>query len=228
MRKNTEERGLRSNLVYLLFISLLFHPILSFCSGSQGTRLHVYEWNKRFLLDQIDLLQVTEGKKLSIPTSNSRWTDKYLPGLDAFVYHKKPEKLKKSLAKYLGSLIDFAKSVLKDKEDQWHTYPIFLKATGGMRTLPQTERVRLMDIVRELFNDHENFNPFDFKDEQARVISGEEEAIYGWVGVNFAKGTLISNSVGSGVAKNPKLTYGMLEMGGTLGPTTRWLVCPAS
>jgi Golgi nucleoside diphosphatase len=46
------------------------------------------------------------------------------------------------------------------------------------------------------------------------VISGEEEAIYGWVGVNFAKGTLIEDSVGNGVAKNPKLTSGMLEMGG--------------
>jgi Golgi nucleoside diphosphatase len=186
-----------------------------FLSGSQGTRLHIYEWDKRFLLDQDDLLEVTKGQKLSIPTSNSRWTDKYLPGLDVFAYHKNPEKLKKSLAKYLGPLIDFAKEVLKEKEDQFHEYPIFLKATGGMRTLPKTDRVRVIDTIRELLHDHENFSPFAFTDEQARVISGEEEAIYGWVGVNFAKGTLIGDSEGSGVAKNPKLTYGMLEMGGT-------------
>jgi Golgi nucleoside diphosphatase len=177
--------------------------------------LHIFEWDKRFLLDQDDLLDVTNGRKLSIPTSNSRWTDKYSPGLDVFAYHKKPEKLKAALAKYLGPLIDFAKEVLKEKVDQFHTYPVFLKATGGMRTLPQEKRVILINTIRELLHDHDNFNPFAFEDEHARVISGEEEAIYGWVGVNFAKGTLIGDSRGSGDAMNPKLTYGMLEMGGT-------------
>ena len=43
-----------------------------------------------------------------------------------------------------------------------------------------------MNCVRELFH-NKTYNPFDFNDERARVISGEEEAIYGWVGVNFGK-----------------------------------------
>ena len=103
-----------------------------------------------------------------------------------FGYHKNPEKLEKAVGEYLGALLDFAKEVLKDKEDEWHTYPIYLKATGGLRTLAQPERVRLMDCVRDLFN-NETYNPFAFEDERARVISGEEEAIYGWVGVNFGK-----------------------------------------
>jgi len=182
-------------------------------AGSQGSRLHIYEWEKRFLLDQDDLLGVAHGLKLSIPTSSSRWTDKYTPGLDVFAYHKDPEKLKKAIAGYLGPLLDFARKILKDKEDQWSKYPIYLKATGGLRTLSQPDRLRLVKAVRELFHD-KTFNPFEFKDERARVISGEEEAIYGWVGVNFAKGTLIDYSEGSGTAINPKLTYGMLEMGG--------------
>lgn len=168
----------------------------------QGTRLHIYEWDKRFLLDEDDLLDVAHGKKLSIPTSNSRWTDKYTPGLDVFAYHKNPKKLEKALRKYLGPLLDFAKHVLKDKEEEWPSYPIYLKATGGLRTLPKKERVRLIDGIRSLFH-NETFNPFDFEDERARVISGEEEAIYGWVGVNFAKGTLISDSEGYGAGNNP-------------------------
>lgn len=182
-------------------------------AGSQGTRLHIYEWEKRFLLDQDDLLEVAHGKKLSYPTSNSRWTDKYTPGLDVFAYHKTPEKLKEAVAGYLGALLDFARHILKEKKEYWSTYPIFLKATGGVRTLSKPERVRLMNTVRDLFS-NSSFNPFSFNDEQARVISGEEEAIYGWVGVNFAKGILIDESEGVGVSHNPQLTYGMLEMGG--------------
>jgi len=182
-------------------------------AGSQGTRLHIYEWDKRFLLDEDDLLQVAHGKKLSYPSSNSRWTDKYTPGLDVFGYHKNPVKLEKAVGDYLGALLEFAKEVLKDKKEEWHKYPIYLKATGGLRTLPQPERVRLMGCVRDLFN-NSTFNPFAFEDERARVISGEEEAIYGWVGVNFAKGLLIDQSEGVGLGNNPQLTYGMLEMGG--------------
>jgi hypothetical protein len=120
-------------------------------AGSQGTRLHIFEWEKRFLLDKEDLLAVSQGKKLSIPTSSSRWTDKYTPGIDVFAYHKSPKKVKHALKKYLGPLIDFAKEALKEKKDQWHTYPLFLKATGGMRTLPKKERVRLITAIRELF-----------------------------------------------------------------------------
>lgn len=177
----THEYGCRTSPLLIAHITRCFASQQT----QQGTRLHIYEWDKRFLLDEDDLLDVAHGEKLSIPTSNSRWTDKYTPGLDVFAYHKNPAKQKKALKKYLGPLLEFAKEILKDKEDQWHTYPIYLKATGGMRTLPAAERVRLIDAIRSLFHDHENFNPFSFEDERARVISGEEEAIYGWVGVNF-------------------------------------------
>lgn len=50
--------------------------------------------------------------------------------------------------------------------------------------------------------------------DSARVISGEEEAIYGWTAVNFAQGVLLPQSTGSGEAVSPNKTYGMLEMGG--------------
>mmetsp|Transcript_10997 Transcript_10997/g.22199 ORF Transcript_10997/g.22199 Transcript_10997/m.22199 type:complete len:760 (-) Transcript_10997:253-2532(-) len=188
-------------------------------AGSQGTRLHIYEWGKRFLLDEDDLIEQMKGKLLSYPTSNSRWTDKYKPGLDAFgtQHPRHPERLEKAVGEYLGALLDFARMVLSNKRDEWHTYPIYLKATGGLRTLPQPDRLRLMNCVRKLFR-NETFNPFAFADQQARVISGEEEAIYGWVGVNFAKGRLIQDHEGrrpgTGIANDPQLTYGMVEMGG--------------
>ena len=105
--------------------------------------------------------------------------------MDVFAqFSDDPALLEETVGNYLGPLLDFAREVLRDKEDEWHTYPIYLKATGGLRTLPQPQRVQLLDCVRKLFH-NTTFNPFDFEDERARVISGEEEAIYGWVGVNF-------------------------------------------
>ena len=49
-----------------------------------------------------------------------------------------------------------------------------------------------------------------------RVISGEEEAIYGWTAVNFAQGQLIKQSEGTGTVDEEvtNKTYGVLEMGG--------------
>jgi len=114
---------------------------------------------------------------------------------------------------YLEPLLDFAEHVIAPKREKWHRYPIYLKATGGLRALPRPYRLRLMRVVRKLFF-NTTFNPFMFEAEHARVISGEEEAIYGWTAVNFVKGTLLANSEGTGQVKKPALTYGVLEMGG--------------
>ena len=48
---------------------------------------------------------------------------------------------------------------------------------------------------------------------QARILAGEEEGAYGWVAINYLKGTLVKDSEGSGTA-DPSITYGALEMGG--------------
>jgi len=182
-------------------------------AGSQGTRLHLYEFKQRILEHRHEVQHAIEGKKLSFPTTDSRWTSRLKPGLDYFAYIEDIENMKRQLVSYLGPLIDFAKQTLEAKEDSWSDYPIYLKATGGLRSLPRPYRLRLVEEVRNLFSD-KAFNPFFFEIEHARVISGEEEAIYGWTAVNFVKGTLIRNSEGYGSVLGPNVTYGMLEMGG--------------
>ncbi len=99
------------------------------------------------------------------------------------------------------------------KKDQWPEFPIYLKATAGMRMLEPNDRLRVMKAVREIFN-NSTYSNFKFETEYARVISGEEEAIYGWAGGNFVLGSLLRSSQGSGTVINPKLTHGSLEMGG--------------
>lgn len=71
----------------------------------------------------------------------------------------------------------------------------------------------MLGAVRELFT-NKTFCPFYFEDEFARILSGEEEAIFGWTGINFAMGNLLPESEGAGTVINPKLTYGALDMGG--------------
>jgi hypothetical protein len=171
-------------------------------AGSQGTRIHIYEFDIRLLLDREEILGAANGQMLSFPTTNTRWTDKYTPGLDVFGQYQGDD-LKFHVANYLRPLVGFAKQVLKEKQDDWSKFPIYLKATGGLRTLPTPDRVRLMNCVRELFH-NTTFNPFDFEDERARVISGEEEGAYGWVAVNFIKGKLVEESVGTGTVLNPR------------------------
>lgn len=168
----------------------------------QGTRIHIYEFDNRLLHNREEILAAANGEMLSIPQSNSRWTDKFKPGLDVFAGYQDDQKLEDNVAFYLGPLVEFAKQVLKDKEDDWHNFPIYLKATGGLRTLPTPDRVRLINAVRKLFR-NETFNPFSFEDERARVISGEEEGAYGWAAVNFIKGTLVEQTLGAGTVLNP-------------------------
>lgn len=162
----------------------------------------MYEFERRILVNKADVLNAANGQKLSFPTTNSRWTDKYLPGLDYMAEYQDDDVLKEKLFEYLTPLVEFAKEILLAKRKQWKTFPIYLKATGGLRTLPQAQRVRIMKEVRKFFN-NVTHNPFSFEDERARVISGEEEAIYGWTAVNFIKGTLIEQSRGTGTVLNP-------------------------
>jgi len=49
---------------------------------------------------------------------------------------------------------------------------------------------------------------------QARIISGEEEAIYGWTAINYLMGTLLENEAGFGAVTAPNKTFGALDLGG--------------
>ena len=75
------------------------------------------------------------------------------------------------LEAHLAPLIDFARSNLKDVEDQFATIPIWFKATGGVRELRPSARIQLTNGIRKLLSD-KTFNPFYFHYSMARVISG--------------------------------------------------------
>lgn len=197
-----QDSGVRRHTVHGLMID----------AGSTGSRLHVYEWEPRILATEADIQLAVAGEKLSYPGTDSRWTDRLQPGLSSFGNLPTSE-LEGAIADYLKPLLDFARTVLHSKVHAFGDFPIFLRATAGMRVLNPTERARVITVVRDLFA-NKTYCPFAFFDEQARVLSGEEESIFDWAGVNFLMGNLIESSAGTGTVVNPRLTQGSLDLGG--------------
>jgi len=83
-----------------------------------------------------------------------------------------------------------------------------------MRELPLATREAIMAHVRS-FLSNKSTCPFYFRDEFARVISGEEEAVYAWSAANFLMGRLLPPLHGIGDAEPINSTYGTVDMGGS-------------
>ena len=87
-----------------------------------------------------------------------------------------------------------------------HRTPIYVKATAGMRLIKNLpSRDRIMETIRDFLSDPLN-SPFYFERSMARVISGEEEGVYGWLTANYLAGTLLHASSAT--------SLGVLDMGG--------------
>lgn len=181
-------------------------------AGSSGSRMHVYEFEPRILEGQRETSLAVAGKKLSYPGTDSRWTERLRPGIANFA-SLSDDQLFPAIAEYLRPLMEFAETVLHTKTEYFHEYPIYLKATAGMRILQPQDRARVINACRAFFS-NSTYSKFKFQNDYARVISGEEEAIYGWAGANFVLGSLLKSSEGSGTVMNPELTYGTVELGG--------------
>jgi len=57
-------------------------------AGSQGTRIHVYEFEARILGHRKQVKHAVEGRRLTFPTTDSRWTDRLKVGTfrNAFLF----------------------------------------------------------------------------------------------------------------------------------------------
>ena len=179
-------------------------------AGSGGSRIHVYEWGPR-VFKQVP-------PPISFPTTNELYTGRISDGVQlAWRENQTEEDLMEKLEAHLAPLIDFARNSLKDMEDQFATIPIWFKATGGVRELAPSARITLTNGIRKLLSD-KTFCPFYFHHSMARVISGEEEAVFSWACMNFLFGNLIPESEGLGsVTGTGNLTqsYGTLDLGGS-------------
>jgi GDA1/CD39 (nucleoside phosphatase) family len=145
-------------------------------AGSQGTRIHIYEFEARILSTKRETEDAVSGRKLSIPTTDTRWTNRLRPGLDTFAFIEDDAQMIQMISQYLSPLLEFAKRVLVGKKSHWGHYPIYLKATGGLRALPRPYRIRLITAIRTILQDT-SFNPFYFEQEYVILMGTRIAAI---------------------------------------------------
>jgi Golgi apyrase len=166
-------------------------------AGSSGSRVQIYSWKypNTFSGSFHDKLPVIEKGD---PLGNN-WQLKVNPGISSFSSNME------NLPSYIENLLYFALSVVPK---QFHSdSPIYLYATAGMRLLTEDERRKILEKTCEIMKN----SPLMLTDcdSQIKVISGEYEALYGWLSVNYLlKGF---SPAGKSVESN---TVGFLDMGG--------------
>eukprot|EP01028_Stygiella_incarcerata_P002672 TRINITY_DN15064_c0_g1_i1.p1 TRINITY_DN15064_c0_g1~~TRINITY_DN15064_c0_g1_i1.p1 ORF type:complete len:507 (-),score=111.13 TRINITY_DN15064_c0_g1_i1:1318-2724(-) len=153
------------------------HAVVIDC-GSSGSRVHIFGWVGG---------DVFTMKRLGFK--------RITPGLASF---ETPGDAVSSIR----TLLEHALDVIP--EEKHKETLLFVKATSGIRTMLWFEAEELIMDIRETCR---ALYPFAFLDDWISVASGEEEAMYDWISVNFARGVFSKED-------NPTETYGVLDLGG--------------
>uniref|UniRef100_A0A8C5RYI3 nucleoside diphosphate phosphatase n=1 Tax=Laticauda laticaudata TaxID=8630 RepID=A0A8C5RYI3_LATLA len=151
---------------------------IMFDAGSTGTRIHVFHFAQK--PKELPRLIDTTFKALK-------------PGLSAYA-----DNVDKS-AEGINELLAVAKEAVP--MHSWTSTPLVLKATAGLRLLPGEKAQKLLDKVKEIFQE----SPFFTGNDCVSIMDGSDEGISAWITVNF-----LTNSL-----NNPtKKCVGMLDLGG--------------
>ncbi|KAH7343306.1 nucleoside phosphatase family-domain-containing protein [Rhizoctonia solani] len=190
-------------------------------AGSSGSRLQIYSWkDPRTVRAQPGSPNHGKLPKIEKGTIDGEdWVMKVEPGLSTF--GDRPS----GVAAYLRPLL--AHALVTIPPSLHSQTPIFLLATAGMRLLHPTQQRDVLREVCDFLRFHSNFKVDDSNlnsglgvghgcGSSVRIISGEEEGLFGWLAVNYLMDGfdmhLKSKSVDPSHADGS--TYGFLDMGG--------------
>ncbi|KAG7466411.1 hypothetical protein MATL_G00164590 [Megalops atlanticus] len=159
-------------------LSRTFYGIM-FDAGSTGTRIHVYTFLQK---DPAEL-----------PILENEMFHAVKPGLSA--YADKPE----MGGDTIRQLLKVAKKTVPRSE--WKKTPVVLKATAGLRLLPEEKAKALLNEVQDVFDE----SPFLVTNSSVSIMNGTNEGVLAWVTVNFLTGHLYTHT---------RKTVGILDLGG--------------
>ncbi|XP_077571900.1 ectonucleoside triphosphate diphosphohydrolase 4 isoform X1 [Stigmatopora nigra] len=179
--------------------------------GSSGSRVYVYCWPSH----NGDPHQLLNIRQMRDPNRKSV-VMKIKPGISELA--ATPEKA----SDYIYPLLSFAaQHIPKNKHMET---PLYILCTAGMRILPQSQQEAILEDLRTDIPVHFNFL---FSDSHVEVISGKQEGVYAWIGINFVLGkfnhapndgeAVVEVNVPGGDQQEAlvrKRTAGVLDMGG--------------
>ncbi|BBM97172.1 hypothetical protein MPTK1_1g03540 [Marchantia polymorpha subsp. ruderalis] len=179
--------------------------------GSTGTRVHVYAWTHEMMLGKDSLPVMVhpssvysgpqkydgaptfdKGKRQGESRAYKRMETE--PGLDKLLHNES------GVQGAIEPLIEWAgKQIPRSSHKRTK---LFFLATAGLRKLPPTDSGWLLD---KAWSSLER-SPFLVMREWVRIISGQEEAYYGWIALNYNQDRL---------GRSSKDTFGALDLGGS-------------
>lgn len=171
--------------------------------GSTGTRVYVYQASVNYKIHNKDggfpilLKSLPEDFQRKVGSKSGRAYNRMEtePGFDKLVGNIS------GLREAIEPLVKWAKKQIPVKSHK--NTSLFLYATAGLRRLPSSESEWLLNNARSILKR----SPFLCKREWVKIITGMEEAYYGWIALNYHIGVL-------GVMPK-KDTFGALDLGGS-------------
>ncbi|XP_022738494.1 probable apyrase 7 [Durio zibethinus] len=168
--------------------------------GSTGTRVYVYQASIDHRNDgslPIVMKSLTEGLSRKPSSQSGRAYDRMEtePGFHKLVLNKS------GLKAAINPLISWAEKQIPEHAHK--TTSLFLYATAGVRRLPDADSKWLLENAWSILK----YSPFLCRREWVKIISGTEEAYFGWTALNYRTGML------GAIPK--KATFGALDLGGS-------------
>jgi hypothetical protein len=185
-------------------------------AGSTGNRMYTFRWPAR-VYTPTELPQTAPTMPMQCGTSLKDGTYP-LASIAA---------TSEAMAAAYAPLFDHAAANLRDVacgfDGDLKTVPLFLTATAGMRVLPRANRTSRMEALRTAFGASPFFFPVDSvpaSESNARIISGEEEGVFGWITTNIllpatAAAAAAASPSSGGALRNIQVgALGAMDMGG--------------
>jgi apyrase len=159
-------------------------------ASSSASWLQIYQWRSTpdNGLPEIQVAPYPRNR------DTAAWEKKVSPGLGD--YAERPAEAARSLE----PLLEYALERIGDDEATLSQTSVYLRATAGLRLLSPEKQEQILESVRS------HFAELPFGSFSARVISGVEEGVFGWIAVNFILGHLSHGG--------PFPTVGALDLGG--------------
>ncbi|KAM8825979.1 ectonucleoside triphosphate diphosphohydrolase 3 isoform 1-T3 [Synchiropus picturatus] len=163
-------------------------------SGSSRSTIILYQWPGE---KENETGVVTEVKSCKVPGD----------GISEMKVD--PEKDAKSWKGFKACMANITKEIPPKKHK---TTTLFLGATAGMRLLEAKDSKRASEVMASL---REYLSSLPFKFQNASIISGQEEGLYGWITVNYLKGKFLErNTWNKFMRPNGADTVGSMDLGG--------------